>query len=123
MFQIYVKDLPNYIDESNSNLFYMMIHSTAMWLNENYLFNVGKSKVMQVETHNQLYRAPELLFISGTKLESVSDHIYLGVILDNNLSLNMHVQNLYDKTVYKSGLIVKVQYQNQKGCRCYKTPL
>ena len=49
------------------------------------------------------------LYINNTKLDSVNEYLYLGVIIDSGLKFNAHVNNTYDKCVKKLGLICKTR--------------
>ncbi len=132
LFQIYVNDLPTYMSSCQISMFaddtaiyasahmHMELelalqddlHSVSQWLLHNRLsINAKKSKVMLVGTNAKLRCNPELkLFINNVRLENVTEYLYLGVMLDSGLKLNLHVQFVYDKCIKKLGLIAKTRH-------------
>ena len=45
--------------------------------------------------------------LERTKVDVGNEFLYLGVLLDSCLKLDVHVENLYNQTLYKLGHIVK----------------
>ena len=84
----------------------------VQWLRCNKLtLNVGKTKMVIFGTKNKLQNiinnTPLLL---GTEpIERVEVFKYLGMLLDENLSFDQHIQKLYSKTCSKIGMIKKIR--------------
>ncbi len=87
------------------------LHSLSQWLLYNRLsINAKKSKTMVTGSAPRLRDSRNLkLYINNTKLDSVSEYLYLGVIIDAGLKFTAHVNSTYDKCVNKLGLICKTR--------------
>ena len=131
LFQIYVNDLPKYINDSKVSMFaddtaiYATaesidelelilqddLHSLSQWLLYNRLsINVKKSKVMITGSLPRLRATREPnVSINGIKLDVVNEYLYLGVVIDSGLRFNSHVNTIYDKCASKLGLICKTR--------------
>ena len=65
---------------------------------------------MLLGTTHQLSLNNELsLFLEEQKLEIVNEYLYLGILMDSNLWMNLHVDTLY-KALYKLSLISKTRH-------------
>ena len=69
-------------------------------------------KSMVVDTPHLVRLAYGLpLYLEEMLLEMVDEYLYLGVIIDTNLDFNKLVHRLFDKSVYKLGLISKTRHR------------
>ena len=81
------------------------------WLKANRLtLNVKKTKFVIFGSRQKLrYMPPLNLSINNEKLEQVTHIKYLGVILDDILSFDQHVDYMHSKAVKKLGIVRKAR--------------
>ena len=127
LFSIYINDLPLYINEScelfcddttihssHHNLeevsqsLQMAVNNLTEWCDINHMsLNQKKTKLMLVTTRQKrqnLKSSLPTLHINNMPIEEVDHHKVLGVMIDNNLSWNSHVnylRNNISKKVYQ----------------------
>ena len=79
------------------------------WLRANKLtVNVNKTKYVVFGSRHQLQDKPDLnLNISGQKIERVSTMKYLGVLLDDLLNFEEHIEYVVNKSTKKLGILRK----------------
>ena len=130
LFLVYVNDLYRYLGECKTSLYaddtavYCLSESfvdivlslrieasnIVQWLRANKLtLNVSKTKFMVFGTKHKLENVADIpLHADGEVIERVHSFKYLGVILDETLSFEEHIDTLYRKTCSKMGAIKKV---------------
>ena len=82
------------------------------WLRCNKLtLNGSKTKMVIFGTKNKLNNINNnILLLLGTELiKRVEVFKYLGMLLDEQLRFDQHIQKLYDKTCSKIGMIKKIE--------------
>ena len=128
MFIMYINDLGKYLTDSKVSLYAddtaLYTASTTQielvlnlrvelsvvneWLKANRLtLNTKKTKYVIFGTRNKLEHAAQDLNITigGDKLEKVSSMKYLGVILDDLLTFDEHISDIYTKSSQKLGIL------------------
>ena len=98
---IYVtdKNLNNCIDKMNN-----VISELSLWLINNKLVpNISKTKLMLFTSH-RIINKPAIYF-NGEEIEWVDNFKYLGVIIESNLSFNLHISDIYNKLCKLHGVI------------------
>ncbi len=87
------------------------------WLKANRLtLNTKKTKFVVFGSRHRLRQVPVLnLSINGEKLEQVEHMKYLGVILDNYLTFDQHVEYIHGKAVKKLGIVRKAREFLDRG--------
>ena len=85
------------------------LSTVSEWLRANKLtVNVNKTKYVVFGSRHMLQDKPDLnLKISGQKIERVSVMKYLGVLLDDTLTFEDHIQYVVDKATKKLGILRK----------------
>ena len=80
------------------------------WLNCNRLqLNVGKTKSMLFRNHYYRGNTELKMQVNNVVLEQVNSYKYLGIMLDQNLNFNMHVDYMCNKTRKKLGMLKRVR--------------
>ena len=78
------------------------------WCEENKLtINRGKTKYMLVK-HKKVMCEPQIK-MGNYKLGTVSSYEYLGIILDDRLSMNDYLEMMWKKTNAKIGILAKIR--------------
>ena len=96
------KDVGSIHNNINDNLY-----SVSNWLNANKLvLNTGKTKYM-IFSYRNSFSFPSIQF-NGTDIECVRSMKYLGVILDNNLNFNLHIDMISSKLSKSVGILTRV---------------
>ena len=77
------------------------------WLKPNKLtLNIPKTKYVIFGSKYNLRNKPDLnLTLGGEKIDQDTEMKYLGVILDDHLTFNQHVQNIHTKPTRKLGIV------------------
>jgi len=77
----------------------LRVTNVLSWLHANFLIlNLEKTKIMLVGTYQRIAEAEDLVIeISNTRLETVNEFKYLGVLLDNTLSWKDHIEYISNK--------------------------
>ncbi len=131
LFLAYVNDLSRYLGDCRTSLYaddtavycssnsYVEIilslrieaSNIIQWLRANKLtLNVSKTKFMVFGTKQCLRGTEEMpLYADDEIIERVHSFKYLGVTLDESLTFEIHVDNLYKKTCSKLGAIKKAR--------------
>ena len=129
IFIIYVNDLFNVIDEKDNVIMYAddtllmssakckaesmaasqnMLDNIMVWCDINKLtVNIKKKKCMFINPGND--PATCNLNIHGTSLDVVRHFEYLGMSLDDELSMNKHVESMVKKARCKLGILYKIR--------------
>ena len=128
MFIMYINDLSSYLSESKVSLYAdetalytssssqielvlnlrLEISIVDEWLKANRLtLNTKKTKYVIFGTRTSLEHVPEDLNIriGNEKIEWVHHMKYLGMILDESLTFNEHVNQTYTKASQKLGIL------------------
>ena len=127
LFIVYINDLPSFMEQCRVSLYaddtamYFASRSqvdlmltlrlelsiVAEWLKANHLtLNVPKTKFVIFATRPKLNNFEEQsLFINGSPIERVSCMKYLGLLLDEVLSFNEHVDYLHNTISACTGLL------------------
>ena len=96
------KDVGSIHNNINDNLY-----SVSNWLNANKLvLNTGKTKYM-IFSYRNSFSLPSIQF-NRTDIECVRSMKYLGVILDNNLNFNLHIDMISSKLSKSVGILTRV---------------
>ena len=87
------------------------LNHISEWCNRNKLtINVGKTKAMIFGTRNKIKRySTWKLTLNGRGVDFVTSYQYLGVILDQTLSFNKHINNCIKNVAHKMYLLSKVR--------------
>ena len=89
------------------------------WLRANKLtLNIAKMKYMYFGSRNTLNKLNEItLSIDGQKLEQVQNFKYLGLMMDEALTFESHINYICKKANQKNGVLRKIRkYLTQKLC-------
>ena len=132
-FLIYINDLPNSLDQSDSILF--ADDTTLVAIHENYdsliaignqeldnlhdwlcanklLLNSNKTKAIVFRTSRRHLRGPlNVLNLQGNHIEMVDNHIFLGVNFHKNLSWSNQMLRVKSKLQANVGIVSKIRYQ------------
>ena len=114
LFIIYINDLSEYLDESSCSLY---ADDTAIYYSNVSYIEVALTLSIELEIVRQWLHANKLtLNVSKTK------YMYLGLILDEGLNFEAHIDKLYNKTCSKVGVIKKVRncLDNKLALTLYK---
>ena len=81
------------------------------WLNTKKLsLNISKSNFVLFHPPQKKVNGPIKLYVNNTLLEEKNHAKYLGVMMDNNLSLKSHVNYIAKKIKRSAGIISKLRY-------------
>ena len=96
------------------------IESITQWLRANKLsINVKKMKYMLIGSKNKLKNVKDTTIkINDITIERVPNFKYLGMVIDENLLWDVHIDKLYTKTCQKLGAVRK-----SRNCLNEKTAL
>ncbi len=101
------------------------IDSVTQWLNLNKLtLNTKKTKFMIFGTKTRLKTTGDApIILNGDVIERVREFKYLGVILDETLSFDSHIQYIHNKASRKMGAIKKLRecVDKSTALRLYKS--
>ena len=92
-----------------------------VWSEENELsINFTKTKYMIVK-HTKVPTEPEFVF-DGHKINTVHQYEYLGMILDDKLTMNDYLHAVWTKTNSKIGILSKIRrfISEKTATRIYK---
>ena len=79
------------------------------WLGANKLaLNVSQTKFMVFHTRNKSVKYPSLL-INGKVIEIISQFIFLGLILESNMSWNLHINHISLKISKAVGILYRLK--------------
>ena len=131
LFIIYINDLKTYLNECQVSLYaddtalfaasssYMDLMLSlridmsiiSEWLKLNKLtLNVGKTKLMIFGSQRKLSMINDVqLDLNGENIERVSVFKYLGITLDQCLTFETHIQNVYNKCCSRLGMLRKAR--------------
>ena len=85
-----------------------MLNSLSLWCDLNKLtINVKKTKSMIIKPGKE--RVNFNLFIHDEKLDVVNSFEYLGIHIDNCLTMNNHVDSIHKKCITKLGMLYKIR--------------
>jgi hypothetical protein len=74
------------------------IHRFVQYCDENHMeLNVKKTTEMIVDFRKSRKVVPELVVIKGSKIERVREYKYLGVMIDEKLNFNAHIEYIESK--------------------------
>ena len=129
IFIIYVNDLFNEINDKNNIIMYaddtlitssskssresvlscqMMLDKIMAWCDKNKLtINIKKTKCMYINSHENQPNVK--LSINDVELETVNHFEYLGMHIDNKLSMGKHVESILKKARCKLGILYKIR--------------
>ena len=87
------------------------LEKIASWLTENKLtLNISKTKAMIICPRQKLYDKKSVnIKLLGEKINLVSSLKFLGVIIDEHLTWNLHIQNLCGKISRSVGMMRRLQ--------------
>ena len=126
LFIIYINDLYKYLTECSISLyaddtalytsaktqieimlnFQLELSLVQEWLNANKLtLNASKTKYVIFGSRHLLTTKPDLNLVGGNKIERVSSMKYLGVILDEFLTFDEHINYILTKSSKKLGIL------------------
>ncbi|WP_244900114.1 reverse transcriptase domain-containing protein, partial [Oceanimonas baumannii] len=125
LYKIYMNDIPRYIqhakvnmycddttlgkpigDQSDQDLLQSDIDSLGEWANINGLwFHPGKSKTMRFSTPYRPDLPLQPLTLYGEPIQRVSSLTYLGMVLEENLSWDEHIEEKCSKAYVKINLL------------------
>ena len=85
--------------------------TVTQWLKLNKLtLNVGKTKLMILGSQRRLNVINDVnLTIAGVNIERVETFKYLGIMLDQYLSFESHIQYVYNKCCARLGMLRKAR--------------
>ena len=84
------------------------LQEMVVWCEENKLsINLSKTKYMVIR-HTKLGQEPQLK-IGDYKIGTVSLHEYLGMILDDKLTMNQYLDSMWKKANAKIGILAKIR--------------
>jgi hypothetical protein len=103
---LYDKNLNDLENRANDCLIKM-----ASWFNANKLsLNINKTCYM-IFTSSKVHNSDYILnlYINGHKIDKVSSCKYLGMIFDENLKFDMHIDHIYRKLLRFTGIFYKLR--------------
>ena len=134
IFILYVNDIFNSIGKDNSAFMYAddtllickdetptKVKMVYKWCQANKLsINIEKTKYMIVR-HMKVQHEPEIQ-IDQTKINTVHQYEYLGMILDDRLSMNDYLDVIWKKTDAKISILSKIRrfISEKTAIRIYK---
>ena len=88
------------------------LQSISYWMYQNRLsLNVKKTKLMLVGSRPRLRGiVPLIVSLNGERVQLVSEFKYLGLILDQHLCFDKHIDYVVDKTTTKLGVLYKTRW-------------
>ncbi len=88
------------------------LQSISYWMYQNRLsLNVKKTKMMITGSRTKLKRViPFDVSLNGERVEAVDNFKYLGLILNQYLCFDKHVDYIVDKTTTKLGILYKTRW-------------
>ena len=96
--------------ESSYTACQVRLKEVETWCNLNRLsINVDKTKSMAIHSRNINAEFVPSLEIAGSKLQNVSKYEYLGVIMDDKLNMNNHIEHITKKVQGKLSILRKLR--------------
>ena len=88
------------------------MQSISYWMQNNRLsLNVKKTKLMMVGSRQRLRNSvPFTISLNCERVEGVHEFKYVGLILDENLSFDKHIDAIVDRTTTKLGVLYKTRW-------------
>ena len=81
--------------ESSINACQRSLDEVTWWCNLNKLtVNIGKTKTMTIVPHSACVDIDLFVHIDGKPLQHVRKYKYLGVIMDDKLCMNNHIEHI-----------------------------
>ena len=132
LFTCYINDLPDYLDHCDVTLYaddtvlfisdkslhniksYMSsdLEKLNNWLKLNHLMlSISKSKFMIIGSSQRLNKIDSISFkVDNMDLDEVSSFKYLGIVINNRLTWQDHVDQMFSKINKKLGLLKRIRY-------------
>lgn len=137
LFILYINDMPSCICFSqvllyadDTVLFFTAktaidINRISSWMQENKLFlNMSKTEYVIYGSHQRLKREDSIsLSCNGSSLTKSESFKYLGVVIDQHLSFNNHIEHVVNKVSRKLGVLrrLRIFIPMAAAERLYKT--
>ncbi len=88
------------------------MQSVEYWMKQNHLsLNVKKTKVMLLGSRLRLRNVPDVsVSLNGERVDNVSSFKYLGMMIDNHLCFDKHIEYIIDKSTCKLGMLYKTRW-------------
>ncbi len=131
LFLIYINDLCDYVELCGTSMYaddtaifffganldevrlgiQRDMQSVEYWMRQNHLsLNVKKTKMMLIGSRQRLRQVPNLsVSLNGQRVENMSQFKYLGMIIDNHLIFDKHIDFIIDKSTNKLGMLYKTR--------------
>ena len=132
LFTLYINDLPDYLEHCDVTLYaddtvlfisdkslhniksYMNsdLEKLNNWLKLNHLtLSISKSKFMIIGSSQRLNKIDSISFkVDNIDLDEVSSFKYLGIVINNRLNWQDHVDQMFSKINKKLGLLKRIRY-------------
>ena len=132
LFTLYINDLPDYLEHCDVTLYaddtvlfisdkslhniksYMNLDLEKLnnWLKLNHLtLSISKSKFMIIGSSQRLNKIDSISFkVDNMDLDEVSSFKYLGIVINNRLTWQDHVDQMFSKINKKLGLLKRIRY-------------
>ena len=132
LFTLYINDLPDYLEHCDVTLYaddtvlfisdkslhniksYMNsdLEKLNNWLKLNHLtLSISKSKFMIIGSTQRLNKIDSISFkVDNIDLDEVSSFKYLGIVINNRLNWQDHVDQMFSKINKKLGLLKRIRY-------------
>ena len=88
------------------------MQTVEYWMRQNHLsLNVKKTKMMLIGSRQWLRHIPDVgISLNNERVDNVSGFKYLGMIIDNHLCFDKHVDYIIDKSTNKLGMLYKMRW-------------
>ena len=94
-----------------NNIMQTEINKVSEWLNVNKLsLNIKKTKFILFRSPNKKPKQELKLSINDENIKQVKNTIFLGIIIDECLTWNEHIDQVTKKIIRASGIIAKIRY-------------
>ena len=132
LFTLYINDLLDYLEHCDVTLYaddtVLFISDKSLhnikshmnsdleklnnWLKLNYLtLSISKSKFMIIGSSQRLNKIDSISFkVDNMDLDEVSSFKYLGIVINNRLTWQDHVDQMFSKINKKLGLLKRIRY-------------
>ena len=132
LFTLYINDLPDYLEHCDVTLYaddtvlfisdkslhniksYMNLDLEKLnnWLKLNHLrVSISKSKFMIIGSSQRPNKIDSISFkVDNMDLDEVSSFKYLGIVINNRLTWQDHVDQMFSKINKKLGLLKRIRY-------------
>ena len=113
LFTCYINDLPDYLDHCDVTLY---ADDTVLFISDKFLHNINSYMSSDLEKLNNWLKLNHLMLdsisfkVDNMDLDEVSSFKYLGIVINNHLTWQDHVDQMFSKINKKLGLLKRIRY-------------